>query len=261
MADDTASASLHHVLEHRSEKVHKPRSAVLFRHGEKASGMFAVLSGKVSWDVGVDAALARTCGPGAFVGLPSTPDAAPVQYDRHGKPRMPLDSLLRTHPELCQPLLAILGAVIAENHEVERARQEGSRIETRLEMRSPMEDKFETLESAYDFVALLAETVAEAKRELESDAQRESASNPSRRLDALRMAQYNVGKLELHVNRTKRILNDLRTLRRLLFQERGRISETQSATAQHARHSVRLPLGSLGDGTQSRVSLQESHAA
>ena len=35
-----------------------------------------------------------------------------------------------------------------------------------------MEDQFETLESAYDFVALLAETVAEAKREPESDVQR-----------------------------------------------------------------------------------------
>lgn len=32
-----------------------------------------------------------------------------------------LDSLLRKHPDLCQPLLAILGAKIAENHEVERA--------------------------------------------------------------------------------------------------------------------------------------------
>jgi hypothetical protein len=124
-----------------------------------------------------------------------------------------------------------------------------------------MEDRFETLESAYDFVALLAETVTEAKRELESDVQRESASNPSRRLDALRIAQYNVGKLELHVNRTKRLLNDLRTLRRLLFEERGRISETQSSTAQHARQAVRLPLSSLGDGTQSRVSLQKSLAA
>lgn len=31
-----------------------------------------------------------------------------------------LDSLLRTHPDFCQPLLAILGAKIAESHEVER---------------------------------------------------------------------------------------------------------------------------------------------
>ena len=32
-----------------------------------------------------------------------------------------LDSLLRNRPDLCQPLLAILGDKIAENHERERA--------------------------------------------------------------------------------------------------------------------------------------------
>src|ERR1035438_8393884 len=85
-----------------------------------------------------------------------------------------------------------------------------------------LEDQFETLESAHDFTALLAETVAEAKWELESDVQRESALNVSRRLDALRIALYGLEKLELHVNRSTRILNDLRTLRRLLFAERGR---------------------------------------
>ena len=52
-----------------------------------------------------------------------------------------------------------------------------------LEMRWQMENQFETLESAYDFVALLGETVAEAKRELEGDVQRESASDHSPRLD------------------------------------------------------------------------------
>jgi hypothetical protein len=84
-----------------------------------------------------------------------------------------------------------------------------------------MEEQFETLESARDFVALLAETLGEAKRELERDVQRESS--PSRRLDALRIAAYNVNKLELHLNQSRRILNDLRTLRRLLFEERKSI--------------------------------------
>ena len=32
-----------------------------------------------------------------------------------------LDSLLRNRPDLCQPLLVILGEKVAENHEVERA--------------------------------------------------------------------------------------------------------------------------------------------
>jgi hypothetical protein len=123
-----------------------------------------------------------------------------------------------------------------------------------------LEDQFETLESAHDFTALLAETVAEAKWELESDVQRESALNVSRRLDALRIALYGLEKLELHVNRSTRILNDLRTLRRLLFAERGRTSATQSATAQHASHPMRVP-DSLGDDTQSGATIQKSLAA
>ena len=124
-----------------------------------------------------------------------------------------------------------------------------------------MEDQFETLESAYDFVALLAETVNEAKRELEGDVQRESVSDHSRRLDALRVALYSLDKLELHVNRSQRILNDLRSLRRLLFEERGRTGITQSATAQHASRAVRLAPDSLGIDSQSGATVQNSLAA
>lgn len=81
-----------------------------------------------------------------------------------------------------------------------------------------IETEFETLESAHDFVKLLAKTVAETRRELEGDVCRESV--PSRRMDALRLAQYDLGKLDAHLTRSSRILNDLRTLRRLLFEER-----------------------------------------
>lgn len=90
------------------------------------------------------------------------------------------------------------------------------------------EQPFDSIESAYDFLRILAETVAEAKRDIEGDIQRESNANSSRRLDAMRMAAYNVEKLELHVNRSRRILNDLRSLRRLLFAERG-ISKAAAA--------------------------------
>ena len=129
MADDTASANLHQVLEQGSEIVHKAKSTVLFRRGEKASGTFVVLSGKVRLDLGVDSAVGRTCGQGALVGLPSTLTrqnysmTATVTEDADLGYWSPdaLDSLLRTHPDFCQPLLAILGAKIAESHEVERA--------------------------------------------------------------------------------------------------------------------------------------------
>ena len=85
-----------------------------------------------------------------------------------------------------------------------------------------MEQQFETLESAHNFVKLLTETVAEATRDLESDIQREFV--PSRRLDALRIALYELSRLESHVSRTSKILNDLRSLRRLLFEERQEAS-------------------------------------
>ena len=129
------------------------------------------------------------------------------------------------------------------------------------EMRQHMADQFETLESAYDFVALLGETVAEAKRELEGDVQRESASDHSRRLDALRLALYSVYKLELHLNRSQRILNDLRTLQRLLLEERGRTSAAQTATAQSASLARTLTPDSLRDHNRSGATLQKSLAA
>ena len=91
-------------------------------------------------------------------------------------------------------------------------------------MKSQTDDPFGTLESAHDFVALLAAAVTQAKAELRVDVDRESASaDLSRRVEALRMALYNVEKLEVHLSRSSRILNDLRTLRRLLFEERERV--------------------------------------
>jgi CRP-like cAMP-binding protein len=83
MGDDTASANLHRVLEQGSEIVHRAKSTVLFRRGEKASGMFVVLSGKVRLDLVVDSAVGRTCGQGALVGLPSTLTRQKY-YDRYG---------------------------------------------------------------------------------------------------------------------------------------------------------------------------------
>jgi hypothetical protein len=98
---------------------------------------------------------------------------------------------------------------------------------------------FESIESAHEFVALLAETVREAKRDVEADVQRESASESPRRLDALRTTLYSMEKLEQHMNQSRRILNDLRSLRRLLFEERTvkpkRIAEAKTSSREGAR--------------------------
>jgi hypothetical protein len=83
-----------------------------------------------------------------------------------------------------------------------------------------IEATFESIESACEFVTLLSQAVIQAKRDIECDVAREQLLTPSRRLDALRLTAYTLQKLELHMNQSCRALNDLRTLRRLLFGER-----------------------------------------
>lgn len=85
-------------------------------------------------------------------------------------------------------------------------------------MNPEMEGPFDSIESAYECVTLLAATIADAKRECAADIAREEA-NPSRRLNALRLVLYNLEKVALNTKRSGRLLNDLRTLRRLLFDE------------------------------------------
>ena len=87
-------------------------------------------------------------------------------------------------------------------------------------MNHGIETTFDSIESAHEFVGLLTEAVVEAKRDIEADVQRESGSKFPRRLEALRLGLYKVEKLEFHLNKSRRILNDLRSLRRLLLEER-----------------------------------------
>jgi hypothetical protein len=79
---------------------------------------------------------------------------------------------------------------------------------------------FECIESAQEYLALLAQTVLEAKQDNELDIDSKASTGRLRHVEALRMISYNLEKLERHVKMSRRILNDLRTLRRLLHQER-----------------------------------------
>lgn len=79
---------------------------------------------------------------------------------------------------------------------------------------------FDSIEDAHEFLTLLAQTIFETKLDIETDVQRESSSNYPRRAEALKLTLYTLSRLEFHMNRSQRILNDLRTLRRLLFEER-----------------------------------------
>src|SRR5215475_3022845 len=111
-----ARVHLQTVLEKQGKKVRKSNGEVLFRHGEKAFGLFLVLNGKVRLDIGVDSPLARSHGAGALVGLPATltgrnysmtatvVDEAELVF----WPVVELHSLLQRDPEICKELLATL---------------------------------------------------------------------------------------------------------------------------------------------------------
>ncbi len=83
---------------------------------------------------------------------------------------------------------------------------------------------FETIESAQEYLGLLVQAVSESQQAIEADLRAPSTSLSPRRVEALKLIVYNLDKLSVHMKRSHRILNDLRTLRRLLHEERAQIA-------------------------------------
>jgi hypothetical protein len=103
---------------------------------------------------------------------------------------------------------------------------------------------FDSIEDAHEFLTLLAQTIFETKLDIEADVQRESSSSFPRRAEALKLALYTLERLEFHMLRSRRILNDLRTLRRLLFEERTLSTLTARPKAKgKARAETLMPVG------------------
>lgn len=104
---------------------------------------------------------------------------------------------------------------------------------------------FDSIESAHEFVALLAEVALETKRDIDADIQRGMGSTASRRVEALQIVAHKLGALELRLTQSRRILNDLRSLRRLLFEERTggaqALRPKSSATAKPDASASPLP--------------------
>ncbi|MGA3039503.1 MAG: hypothetical protein ABSF54_01790 [Bryobacteraceae bacterium] len=82
------------------------------------------------------------------------------------------------------------------------------------------ETPFDSIEGSQEYVALLAEAIEEARRDVDADIAVAIAEGAERRREALQLVGYNLAKLTLHISTSRRILNDLRTLRRLLLAER-----------------------------------------
>ena len=90
------------------------------------------------------------------------------------------------------------------------------------------ETPFDNIESAHEYLGLLVKAVEEAKQTAETDLAAAGATS-DRHLDAIRLAVYKLEKLEQHMKIGRRLLNDLRTLRRLLLEERVEAAGTPSS--------------------------------
>ncbi len=80
---------------------------------------------------------------------------------------------------------------------------------------------FDTIESAQDYIDLLLEAIEEERRDVGRELRLSAGSVGERKAQALQLVALNLSRLSDHVAGSRRILNDLRTLRRLLFEERN----------------------------------------
>jgi uncharacterized membrane protein YccC len=83
------------------------------------------------------------------------------------------------------------------------------------------ETPFDSVEGAHEYLRLLAESVRDASNEVATDIKAAEDPKLERRREALRLAFLKLEQLERHVKASRRLLNDLRTLRRLLLGERA----------------------------------------
>jgi hypothetical protein len=89
------------------------------------------------------------------------------------------------------------------------------------------ETPFDNIEGSHEYVAMLAESLDEARRDVEAELAAAEREGADRRKEALLLVSYNLAKLNLHITTSRRILNDLRSLRRLLLAERGLFGEVE----------------------------------
>ena len=88
-------------------------------------------------------------------------------------------------------------------------------------MKDDLKTPFDSIEGAHEYMGLLAEAISDARDEIEADIRAAEDPKFPRRLEALKLVSFKLDKLEQHTKSSRRLLNDLRTLRRLLLDERS----------------------------------------
>ena len=79
---------------------------------------------------------------------------------------------------------------------------------------------FDRIEGSLEYIGLLRETIQTTEIEIQRELVRARSERAERRLQALHLVTYKLERLGRHIDSSHRLLNDLRTLRRLLLGER-----------------------------------------
>jgi len=93
-------------------------------------------------------------------------------------------------------------------------------------MKYGAETPFETIESAQQFLQLLIEAIDESRHDVDADITLSKHNGSERNKKALQLVSANLAKLSEYMTTSRRILKHLRTLRRLLLEER-RLDDAQ----------------------------------
>ncbi len=80
------------------------------------------------------------------------------------------------------------------------------------------ETPFDSVESAHQFVELLLEAIEEAQQEIAAELELARTNGATRRQEALLLVAHKLERLSFHISRSRRLLNDLRLLKRVLVE-------------------------------------------
>ncbi len=92
-----------------------------------------------------------------------------------------------------------------------------------------IERPFESIESAHALMDILAETILDSIKDLNRDHQIALDEGQLRRAQAIELTIFKLKMLNSHIHKSRLLLNDLRTLRRLILNERMTVEQAMSA--------------------------------
>ena len=87
-----------------------------------------------------------------------------------------------------------------------------------------IDQPFDTIESAQEFMNVLAATTLDVMRDLKRDREQALRDGETRRAQAIDLAIFKLKMLGCYVYKGRRMLNDLRILRRLILNERQTVA-------------------------------------